>query len=133
MPGVRRMSDPGPHGPPREYYVICREIDGLRSSSRKLQSSLLPYGSAPSSFSQSAFSSRWISFRMETFLLGASKLLIQDSHRINFPFSSIFTCSCSSVEFHVLITFLYSRPSVCWVSGECRIKDECPQREYYVR
>ncbi len=63
---------------------------------------------------------------------GASKLLIQDSHRINFPFSSLFTCPCSSVVFHVLITFLYSRPDACRVSGVCRAKDECPQREYYV-
>ena len=55
MPGVRRMSDPGPYGPPREYYVICREIDGLRS--------FLPQTHIPSAsvwkrtfpFSQSAF------------------------------------------------------------------------------
>lgn len=30
------------------------------------------------------------------------------------------------------MTFLYSLPSACWVSGECQTKDECAQREYYV-
>jgi len=79
MPGVRRMSDPGPDGPPREYIVICREIDGLRS--------FLPQTHIPSAsvwkrtfpFSQSAFLLHGSVSVWKRSFFGASKLLIQDS------------------------------------------------------
>ena len=113
-------------------WFIGREIDGLRS--------FLPQTHIQSAsvwkrtlFPQSIrIPSRWISFRMETYTLWRFYTSNPRFAWIHFPFSSFFPYPCSSVEFHVRITFLYSRLGVCRVSDECRIKDVCPQREYYV-
>ena len=99
-------------------YVV--KSTGFVAFSHKLKSRLLPNGSVPSSLCQSACPLDRSVSRWKRSCFGASKLQIHDSHRIYFSFSLIFTFPRSSVVFHVRITFLYSRPDACRVSGECR-------------